>query len=124
MSFRILVVDDDADVRDVLTRLLKRRGYIVEHACDGEEALDAVREHEPDLILLDIYLPKMNGLAVLFHLLREDLDIRTIAMSGIPDDQIVQSSKELGAVDFMAKPFDFPALTAKIDANLVAGATG
>ena len=123
MSFRILVVDDDADVRDVLTRFLKRRGYIVEHACDGEEALDAVREHEPDLMLLDIYLPKMTGLDVLLHMRDEHLYARTIALSGIPDDQIVQSSKELGAVDFMAKPFDFPALTAAIDANLVAGVT-
>ncbi len=123
MPFRILVVDDDADARDVLTRFLKRCGYIVEHACDGEEALDAVREHEPDLMLLDIYLPKMTGLDVLFHMRDEHRYTRTIAMSGIPDDQIVQSSKELGAVDFMAKPFDIPTLSAKIDANLVAGVT-
>ncbi|MCH7824158.1 MAG: response regulator [Acidobacteria bacterium] len=121
MSFRILVVDDDPDVRDLLTRFLKRRGYIVEHACDGEEALAAVREHEPDLMLLDVYLPKMTGLDVLFHMRDEHPDTRTIALSGIPGDQIVQSSKELGAVDFITKPFDFPALTAKIDANLVAG---
>ena len=120
MSFRILVVDDDADVRDVLTRFLKRRGYSVEHASDGKEALDAVRENEPDLMLLDIYLPRMTGLDVLLHLREEDLHTRTIAVSGLPDDQIVESSKELGAVDFMAKPFDFPTLTAKIDANLVA----
>ena len=120
MSFRILVVDDDANVRDVLTRFLKRRGYIVEHASDGEEALDAVREREPDLMLLDIYLPRMTGLEVLLHLREEHLHTRTIALSGIPDEQIVRSSVELGAVDFMAKPFDFSVLTAKIDANLVA----
>ena len=123
MSFRILVVDDDADVRDVLTRFLKRRGYTVEHACDGEEALDAVRSHPPDLMLLDIYLPKMTGLDVLFHMRVEHLSTRTIALSGNPDDQIVQNSISLGAVDFMAKPFDFPILNAKIDTNLVAAVT-
>ena len=123
MSFRILVVDDDADVRDVLTRFLKRSGYSVQHAADGEEALDAVREHAPDLMLLDICLPRMTGLDVLFHLREEHLQPRTIALSGTATDEIVQNSRELGAIDFMAKPFDFFALAAKIDASLVAGVT-
>ena len=121
MSFRILVVDDDAAVRDVLTRFLQRRGYTVEHACDGQEALDAVREHEPDLMLLDIYLPKMSGLDVLFNIQKDELHTRTIALSGIADDEMAQNSRALGAVGFIAKPFDFPELTAQIDANLVAG---
>ena len=121
MSFRILVVDDDADVRDVLTRFLKRRGYVVEHASDGKEALDAVREHEPDLMLLDIHLPKMSGLDVLSNIQDDNLHTRTIALSGLPDEQMVHNSKALGAVAFMSKPFDFPELTAQIDANLVAG---
>jgi len=121
MAFRILVVDDDPDVRDVLTRFLKRRGYVVESAADGEEALAAVRERDPDLMLLDIYLPKMTGLDVLQEMRKDDVHTRTIALSGIPDDQMVRNSKELGAVAFMAKPFDFSALTAEIDANLVAG---
>ena len=121
MAFHILVVDDDADIRDVLTRFLKRRGYVVESAADGEEALAAVREHDPDLMLLDIYLPKMSGLDVLSAIRNDDVHTRTIALSGIPDDQMVRNSKELGAVAFMAKPFDYSALTAEIDANLVAG---
>lgn len=123
MSFRILVVDDDADVRDILTRFLKRSGYTVEHACDGEEALAAVREHVPDLMLLDICLPRMTGLEVLLHLREEQCQPRTIALSGTSNDRIAQSTRDLGAVDFVAKPFDFPALTAKIGANLVAGVT-
>ena len=121
MAFRILVVDDDADVRDVLTRFLKRRGYVVENAADGKEALSMVREHDPDLMLLDIYLPKMSGLDVLHQLQNDDVHTRTIALSGIPDDQMVRNTQALGAVAFMAKPFDFPQLTAEIDANLAAG---
>jgi len=118
MAFSILVVDDDDDVRAVLTRYLKRRGYIVDSAADGEEALAAVREHDPDLMLLDIYLPKMSGLDVLYAMQGERLHTRTIALSGIPDDQMVQNTRQLGAVAFMAKPFDFPTLTQEIDASL------
>lgn len=121
MAFHILVVDDDADVRDVLMRFLKRRGYLVESAADGEEALTAVRDHDPDLMLLDIYLPKMSGLDVLGAMQDDGLQTRTIALSGVPGDQMVQSTMDLGAVAFLAKPFDFTSLTAEIDANLVAG---
>ena len=121
MALSILVVDDDDDVRAVLTRYLKRRGYIVDSAADGEEALAAVREHDPDVMLLDIYLPKMSGLDVLYAMQGERSHTRTIALSGIPDDQMVQNTRQLGAVAFMAKPFDFPTLTEEIDASLTAG---
>ena len=120
MAFHILVVDDDADVRDMLTRFLKRRGYVVDQAADGEEALRSLRNRDPDLMLLDIYLPKKTGLEVLREMKDAGLRIRTIALSAMPDDQIVASSLSLGAVSFMAKPFDFMDLTAQIDANLVA----
>ncbi len=121
MAFHILVVDDDAAVRDVLTRFLRRRGYRVGIAANGEEALNAVRDHDPDLMLLDIHLPKLSGLDVLQELQSGNLQTRTIALSGMPDDEMVQSTKELGAVAFLAKPFDFTSLTAEISANLVAG---
>ena len=120
MPFHILVVDDDADVRDVLTRYLKRRGYIVDSASNGEEALASVLANDPDVMLLDIYLPKMSGLEVLYEIQDEGVHTRTIALSGIPDDRMIKSTKELGAVAFLAKPFDFAALTAQIDANLLA----
>jgi DNA-binding response OmpR family regulator len=120
MAFHILVVDDDPDVRDVLTRFLRRRGYVVENAADGEEALAAVRAHDPDLMVLDVYLPKLSGLEVLHAIQGEDLHTRTIAVSGIPDDDMVRNIEELGAVTFFAKPFDFPVFTEEIAANLVA----
>ena len=120
MAFHILVVDDDADVRDMLTRFLKRRGYVVDQAADGEEALRSLRNRDPDLMLLDIYLPKKTGLEVLREMKDAGLRVRTIALSAMPDDQIIASSLSLGAVSFMAKPFDFMDLTAQIDANLVA----
>jgi DNA-binding response OmpR family regulator len=120
VAFHILVVDDDVDVRDMLTRFLKRRGYVVDQAADGEEALRSLRNRDPDLMLLDIYLPKKTGLEVLREMKDAGLRVRTIALSAMPDDQIIASSLSLGAVSFMAKPFDFMDLTAQIDANLVA----
>lgn len=122
MAFHILVVDDDPGVRDVLTRFLRRRGYVVENAADGEEALAALRAHDPDLMLLDIYLPKLSGIDVLCAIQGDHLRTRTIAVSGIPDDDLVRNTEELGAVGFLAKPFDFPVLTEEIAANLVAAA--
>lgn len=121
MAFQILVVDDDAEVRDILMRFLKRRGYLVESATNGEEALTAVREHDPDLMLLDIYLPGMSGLDVLYAIREDGLHTRTIVLSGMPDEDMAQNTKDLGAVAFLAKPFDFTSLTAEIDTNLVAG---
>lgn len=119
MPFHILVVDDDPGVRDMLTLFLRRRGYLVASARDGEEALASVRANDPDLILLDIYMPKMSGLEVLYEIRDEDLSTRIIALSGIPDEHLISSLEELGAHAFMPKPLDFPALTAQIDANLM-----
>lgn len=115
MALSILVVDDDEDLRDLLERFLKKRGYIVNHAEDGEEALAAAEEDEPDIVLLDIYLPKMSGLEVLSEMRRRGIHSRTIALSGIPDDQMVDDSLRLGAVDFIAKPLDFAYLEQRIE---------
>lgn len=117
MALSILVVDDDDAIRQVLTRYLKRRGYIVDTAADGQEALAAVRESDPDIMLLDIYLPKMSGLDVLSAIRDDGLHTRTIALSGFPDEQMVRDSRDLGAVAFVPKPFDFPELTAQIDSR-------
>ncbi len=123
MPYRILIVDDDADIRDMLTRFLKRRGYVVDNAADGCEALEALRSREPDLMLLDIYMPNMSGLEVLAEIKGEDLRTRTIALSGRPDGKVIEDSLELGAVAFVAKPFDFPDLTAQIADSLLMGSS-
>ena len=120
----VLLVEDDRNLRAFLRKAFREEGYAVDEAADGEEALAAVRAHDPDLMLLDIYLPKLSGLDVLNAIRGDDLHTRTIAVSGIPDDDMVRNSHELGAVAFMAKPFDFPVLTEEIAANLVAAARG
>ena len=68
---RVLVVDDEPVVRDVLTRYLRREGFEVTGAADGHEALTAIRHEQPDVILLDLMLPKVDGLSVLAQLRKE-----------------------------------------------------
>jgi len=65
MAYKILVVDDDKDIVDSLTKILKRQDYEVETASDGEEAMVKVRETNPDIILLDLVMPKKNGFETL-----------------------------------------------------------
>jgi len=65
MAYKILVVDDDSDIREFLVKGLLRNGYEVVSACDGEEALAKIKSDDPDVILLDLVMPKLNGVEVL-----------------------------------------------------------
>ena len=105
MAVNVLVVDDDPGVRGVLDRFLSRRGYAVETVEDGETALRRIREREPDLLLLDVYLPGISGMDVLYALQGEGRAIPTLAFSGMPDDQMARETVLLGGTDFIYKPF-------------------
>ncbi len=105
MAINVLVVDDDPGVRSVLDRFLSRRGYDVQTVEDGETALRKIREHEPDLLLLDVYLPGISGMEVLYALQGEGRMIPTLTFSGMPDDEMARESVLLGASDFIYKPF-------------------
>lgn len=115
----ILVVDDESDVRDLLSKFLTRRGYEVDTASDGKAALDAVRESQPDIVLLDIRLPKVDGLTVLERLREEEQPVAIITMSGIADEDTARRSLELGAADFITKPFNLPYLETSLLAKLI-----
>ncbi len=115
----ILVVDDESDVRDLLSKFLTRRGYEVKTAGDGEAALQAIRETRPDIVLLDIRLPKVDGLSVLQRLRDEADDVAIITMSGNADEDTARKSLELGAADFITKPFNLPYLETSLLAKLI-----
>jgi len=68
MAYKVLLVDDDPDIRDVVTMLLESKGYEMVTACDGIEFLAALRAEEPDLMIIDLLMPKMDGFAVLKEL--------------------------------------------------------
>ena len=108
---RALVADDEPLICDLLTRFLSRRGYAVVTAADGEEALTDMRNRRPDLLLLDLYLPKTDGLSVLEKIREESLDVGTIwTMTGKADDDSVKRSLDLGAADAFTKPLNLPHL--------------
>ena len=108
---RALVVDDEPLIRDLLTRFLSRRGFAVVAMSDGEEALEDLRNTRPDLLLLDICLPKIDGLGVLESIRDEAIEVGTIwTITGKADDDSVKKSLELGAAEVFTKPLNLPHL--------------
>ncbi|MCA9975713.1 MAG: response regulator [Anaerolineales bacterium] len=115
---RILVVDDDDFVRDMLVARLEFRGYQVIFAKNGREALDMCKQGEPDVILLDIMMPEINGIQVLQQLRAADLDIPVVVMSALDDMGSVVQCIELGAEDYLYKPIQSQLLWARLTASL------
>jgi two-component system phosphate regulon response regulator PhoB len=120
MSDLILVVDDEQDIRDLLVFNLQREGYATLEASDGGSALELARSRKPDLILLDVMLPVMDGLAVCRELGRdratENIPIIMLTARGDDVDRIV--GFELGADDYVVKPFNTRELLLRIRAML------
>ena len=116
VSGSVLVVDDDPIVRDVLRRYLAREGFAVSAAADGEAALDAVAAARPDLILLDLMLPRIDGFEV-FRRLRSAGDPPAVIMltaRGQETDRVV--GLDSGADDYVAKPFSPREVIARVRA--------
>lgn len=111
---RILVVDDDTAILRLLSTNLKARGYDVITATDGEEALEAVQKDYIDLIILDIMMPKVDGVQVCRHI-REWSDIPIIILSARGDENDKVKCLELGADDYLTKPFGIAELMARIN---------
>ncbi len=117
MPHLVLVVDDEPAVRDLLAYNLKKAGYEVRTAADGREALDAARESCPDLILLDLMLPGIEGLDVCRELRKSStVPIMMVTALGEEIDRVV--GLELGADDYIAKPFSVRELLARVKAVL------
>lgn len=113
---KILIVDDDKQTRIVLTEVLSHFGYATETAENGTEALEKTRAKKPDLILLDIFMPEMNGIEVC-RSTRKDPETRYIpimVMTGFADGKVKMQCLEAGANDFLAKPIDYAELNARI----------
>ena len=109
--FRILIADDEEPIRSLLRRFLDSRGYIADSASDGMEALRAIQQNLYDAVLLDLYLPKLNGLDLLKHVRDQDIAVGSIiTMSGFDDDEARRQSFEFGAEDFLAKPINLQGL--------------
>ena len=107
---RIIIVDDDAFLRGTMARILEREGYQVTQAVDGDQALAHYRKKPADLVIVDAYMPKMNGLVVINELIKEfpKVSIMAVSAGGLFDNAttVLQRAALLGAVRTLAKPFD------------------
>ena len=117
MPKRILVVEDDATIRDTLTFNLKKEGYVVTVAHDGSEALARARSSRPDLILLDLMLPELNGLEVC-RILRQEGNVPIIMLTAKESEVDKVVGLQLGADDYITKPFSLRELFARMTAVL------
>jgi len=116
----LLVVDDDESNRDLLSRRLERKGYRVQTAAGGAEALALIYRGSFDLILLDVEMPEMSGLEVLSQIRKiySSLRLPVIMVTGRSDSEDVVKSLSLGANDYITKPVDFPVAVARISTHL------
>jgi DNA-binding response OmpR family regulator len=115
---RVIVVEDEERVASFIAKGLEGAGYVTEVATTGRAALDAIRERGADLILLDVGLPDIDGFAVLGELRRTDQETPVIMLTARGDVPSRVRGLDLGADDYLAKPFDFDELVARIRAQL------
>ena len=104
MPHRILVVDDDPNTTRLVRLYLQRDGHVVSTAADGLEALQIAREKHPDLIVLDIMMPKMDGVE-LCRVLRQESDVPIIMLTARTTDEDKLKGLDTGADDYVTKPF-------------------
>jgi DNA-binding response OmpR family regulator len=118
---RVLVVEDDSSIALGLRINLEKEGYVVRVEGDGEAGLEAARTTSPDLLILDVMLPNKNGLEVLQTLRREGFAMPIIVLSARTGEMDKVAGLELGAEDYVAKPFSLAELLARVRAALRRG---
>jgi len=116
MPLKILIVDDEVTLRETLTYNLEHLGYGVETAADGESAIKMVRRSQPDLIILDVMLPGLDGFEVC-RILRSEVNIPIMILSARDDEIDRVIGLELGADDYISKPFSMHELLARVKAH-------
>lgn len=113
----ILIVDDEKEIRDLVEIYLKSEGYNTKKACDGEEALDIIRNEEIDLVILDIMMPKLNGIDTCLKI-REEREMPIIMLSAKSEDIDKILGLNMGADDYLTKPFNPLELVARVKSQL------
>lgn len=114
---KILVVDDEKPISDIIKFNLEKEGYQIVTAFDGEEALEKVESEDPDLIVLDVMLPKLDGLEVVREVRKtHDMPVIMVTAKETEIDKVL--GLELGADDYVTKPFSNRELVARVKANL------
>jgi DNA-binding response OmpR family regulator len=114
-DLNILVVDDDSEFRNGVERYLRLQGCTnVRAAYSGEEAVEMVKKDPPTIVLLDVYLPRMNGLVTLGEIRKINKDIVVFMLTGEADEEYRQLAAKFGALDYLLKPIPMDVLYAHI----------
>lgn len=117
---RVLIADDDPSTRDILSRFLGEKGFEVDVASDGARALEAIKTFAPDIVLLDIRMPNMDGIECLQRITDDGCNCGVIMISGEADVDMARQTLTMGAADFIYKPFDLEYLETSVLAKLIA----
>ena len=117
---KVMVVDDEPEVRQLLGEFLSGRGYEVLLAATGKEALDAIDVQRPDLVLLDVAMPGMDGVETLKRIVMDDPPVPVIIVTANPDISLTSKLLAMGAVDYIPKPFDLDYLEQAVSVQLSA----
>ncbi len=103
---KILVVDDEPVIVNLLKKFLEKKNYDVVTASNGMEAIEKVKGEKPKVVLLDIYMPGKSGLEVLKEIKQYDKKIGVIMVTAVTDEAVGRNALDLGAFDYIIKPFD------------------
>jgi DNA-binding response OmpR family regulator len=117
LADKILVVEDDLTLRETLEYNLARQGYEVHTAADGQTALDIARQERPDLLVLDVMLPGLDGFEVC-RILRQEMSVPILMLTARDEEVDKIVGLEIGADDYMTKPFSMRELLARVKAQL------
>ena len=117
MGYKVLIADDEAEIRDVLRLYLEKDGYDVTEAADGVEAMEKLQKESPDLAILDIMMPGLDGYRVLRNI-RENNNIPVIMLSAKDTDADKILGLDLGADDYITKPFGPLEAVARVNSNI------
>ncbi len=118
MKKKVLIVDDQNGIRVLLMEVFSSEGYATFQASNGKLALDIVRKESPDLVLLDMKIPGMDGLEILKHIKDIDTNIKVIMMTAYGELDVIKEATELGAITHFTKPFDIDEMRNAVNSQL------
>lgn len=102
---KILVIDDEIDLCELFEKILRLEGYTVLTAQNGYDGIKINEENKPDIIILDLKMPKMGGIETFRHIRKKDTDVIVIILTGYGDAETIRDAADLNVYEYMAKPF-------------------
>ncbi|CAM3777706.1 MULTISPECIES: response regulator [Paenibacillus] len=115
---KVLIVDDQNGIRILLVEVFSSEGYETFQAANGKAALEIVKLHAPDLVLLDMKIPGMDGLEILKHIKQMNPDIKVIMMTAYGELDMIKEATDLGALMHFTKPFDIDEMRQAVNMQL------